>query len=242
MTLDNYTVLKQTNRLILDPNLAGEDFSDQRSSFVLIHPQLVPVAIGGAEGVERDVALGLMRHAVDVIRGQTGLIISNIETADGSTVAELLPRTEAPTASGVNDHAEAFVGCYANRESNEEEWSDEEAPPSGFSRKGKNDSKDEAANDMSDTRVSDKENARLVAIADGPPNEVGVGLATEVGFDQVSDRREGGRMRCVLEGMKHGATGPIGEIQFAWGFGGKVVADHSIDLGSERLDRDWAAV
>lgn len=142
----------------------------------------------------------------------------------------------------IDNQTKTFVGRHADRKPDEEEWRDEEAPPSGFMRERKDNAKDNAANNMGNTQVSNEKYARSVAIADGPADEVGVGLAAEVGLDHGLYHRESRRVRSVLEGTENGATGSVGEIQFARGLRGKIVADHSIDFGSEWLDRDWAAV
>lgn len=76
---------------------------------------------------------------------------------------------------------------------------------------------------MKDAGITDEEHSRLVTVANGPPNEVGVGLAAESGFDYVFDKRQGRGVGRVLECVEDGGAGAVGDIEFAGRGGGEVM-------------------
>lgn len=135
-------------------------------------------------------------------------------------------------------HAKTFVRRHADGEADEEEGRDEKAPPSRFPGEHEENAEDKTGDDMANARVANEEHTRLVAIADGPANKVGMGLAAEVGIDHAFDRRQGGRVGRMLECMEDGGTCSMGQIQFARGVRSQIVADDPIDFGPERLDCD----
>jgi len=59
---------------------------------------------------------------------------------------------------------------------------------------------------VGDTHCADEEDLGSVAVADGPADEVGMGLVAELGFDELDGREEGGRMGCVLKGVEDGGA------------------------------------
>ena len=92
------------------------------------------------------------------------------------------------------------------------------------------DAEDDGHYDVGDAGVADEEDAGFVAVADGPADEVGVGLAAEGGFDHVFDEGEGGRVGGVLEGVEDGGAVAVGEVEFSGGVGGEVVGDDAVDF------------
>ena len=66
----------------------------------------------------------------------------------------------------VDDDAEALVGCYANGEADKEKGKCEEAVPAGSRGQDQEEGQDDATGDVGDARVSDKEHAGFVAVAD----------------------------------------------------------------------------
>ena len=81
MALDDDAILEQPYRLILNPDLARKYLSHQRRFAVLVHPQLVPVGVGGAKRVQGDCTFGPLRQAVDVVGGKGGFFVDHaVET------------------------------------------------------------------------------------------------------------------------------------------------------------------
>lgn len=138
----------------------------------------------------------------------------------------------------MENYAETFVRRHADREADEEERQDEKAPPSRFPRENEENAEYTATDDMANARVANEEHARFVTVTDGPANKVWMGLAAEVCLNHFFDRRQGGRVGGMLEGVEDGGTCSVGQIQFARGVRSKIVADDPIDFGPERLDCD----
>lgn len=76
---------------------------------------------------------------------------------------------------------------------------------------------------MGDAGVTDKEYTRLVAITDGPSDEIGVRLAAQGGFDHVFNEGEGGGVCGVLESMEDSGAIAVGEIELTRRVGSKVM-------------------
>lgn len=138
----------------------------------------------------------------------------------------------------MENDAETFVRGHADRDADEKERRDEKSPPSRCSREHEEDAEDKASDDMANARVANKEDPRLVTITDRPANKVWMGLAAEVGFNHVSDQRQGGWVGGMLEGVQDSGTCSVGQIQFARGVRSQIMADDPIDFCSERLDCD----
>ena len=138
----------------------------------------------------------------------------------------------------MENYAETFVRRHADREADEEERQDKKAPPSRFARENEENAEYTATNDMANARVANEEHTRFVTITDRPANKVWMGLAAEVCLDHFLNRRQGGRVGGMLEGVEDGGTCSVGQIQFAGGVRSKIVADDPIDFGPERLNCD----
>ena len=132
MTLHNNAILQQPDRFVLDPHLPGEDLLDERLRLVLLHPNLVPIAVRGAKRIKRDTLFGSMRHAVHIIRRQGSFIIGH--TRHRSAVAKLFPRAERSVVGGVYNDAQTLVSRHGNVEADKEEREHKEPPPTRFVR------------------------------------------------------------------------------------------------------------
>lgn len=105
---------------------------------------------------------------------------------------------------------------------------------------GQQDGGGEASGDEADAQRSREEDARRVAVADGPAHEVGVGLAAEGGLDGPDEAPESGWVRGVGEGLNGGLLLPGGQVQLAGGPLHDVRRDDPVDFLAERLDCDWS--
>lgn len=141
--------------------------------------------------------------------------------------------------AGVDDDAETFVGGDADGETDEEEGRAEKAPPAAGGREDEDESEKDAADNVGDAGVADEEHARLVAVADAPTDEVGVGLTAQGALHDVAYEGEGGWVRGVLQSVEDGGAGLVGEIELARGVGSEIMGNYAVDFGAVRLDGDW---
>ncbi len=80
--------------------------------------------------------------------------------------------------------------------------------------------------------------SRLVAVADGPANEIGMRLAPQSSFHHIFDERKRRGMGGMLKGVEDGGTITVGKVEFARSIGREIMGDYTVDFRSERLDRD----
>lgn len=202
-----------------------------------------------AERVHRDVAAaGLAAtlagdgHAVYFVRARTHsgflVVVMVVEGVEAGAITVLFPGSEGAAVACVDDDTETLVSGDADVEAHEEEGEAPEAPPAGCIGADQEDGEDDGGDDVGDARVTDEEDARLVAVADAPADEVGVGLPAQGAFNDVMDESEGGGVGGVLEGMEDCGAGLVGEIEFTRGIWGDVVRDDSVNFGAEGLDGD----
>lgn len=86
----------------------------------------------------------------------------------------MLPRPQVARVCVVQDDAQSFVGCYHGGDAEEPLDGCEDAEPAVGSREGEEDGYDEAKGDVGHAHGTDEEDAGFVAVADGPPDEVGM--------------------------------------------------------------------
>lgn len=79
----------------------------------------------------------------------------------------------------MHDDAEAFVGGDHGSEPYEPHGRGEDPPPAAYSRECEEHCYDEAEDNVRHAHGPDEEDTRLVAVADGPADEIGMGLASE---------------------------------------------------------------
>lgn len=196
MALHDDPILQQPDRLVLHPNLPCENLPNDRLLLVLFNPNLVPVAVRCAKGIEGDAPLRSMRHAVHVVGGQRGLVVG--KTRHRSAVAELFPRPQRSVMGAVDDDAQTFVRRNGNVEADEEEREHKQAPPTGLVRHDEEYREDDAHDNVGDAGIDDEKHTRFVSITDGPADEIRVRLTAESGFDHVFDKGKCRRVGGVL--------------------------------------------
>ena len=124
----------------------------------------------------------------------------------------------------VEDEAEAFVGGYDGAEAEEPEEGGKDTIPARDVGEGEDCGDDEAGDDAFDAEATDEDHARFVAVADGPADEIWMGLAAEGGVGDLEGGFKGGGVRGMLEGVDDASAVFVGEIQFSRGVVGDVVA------------------
>jgi hypothetical protein len=92
---------------------------------------------------------------------------------------------------------------------------------------------------MENPGMQDKENTRLVPVTNRPTNKVWMGLRAESGLDYVRHAQKGRRVGGMLESMEDGAAITLGQVELARSIGSQILADYTIDLGTEWLNGNW---
>lgn len=124
----------------------------------------------------------------------------------------------------MEDEAEAFIGGYDGAEADEPEEGGEDTVPAREVGESEDYCDDEADNNAFDAEAADEEHAGFVAVADGPADEIGVGLTAEGGVGDLEGGVEGGGVGGVLKGVEDVGAVFVGEVQFSRGGVGDVVA------------------
>jgi len=106
----------------------------------------------------------------------------------------------------MQNDAKTLVGSNKCRNANEPDRCSENTPPALRVAEDEEKRDHEAENGVCDAHGTDEEYFGGVAVADGPADEVGVGLVAELGFDELDGGQEGGGMGCVLEGVEDGGA------------------------------------
>lgn len=218
-SLEEDGILDLAEGRLLNPNLAIEDLADDVALVVLGDPRLVLVAVGG----------GVRLEAVERIRLEVkagGLIIGSEE----------LPRTQMTMMHAVQDDAHSLPGGNQGGDADEEADDGEDTPGTARTAEGEEDGSNEATDDAGNTKTAGEDDTRTVAVADGPSDEVGVGLAAERPLDRGSDIAEGRRMRGVLESMEQAGAFLGREVELASTTIGDVDGYDARDLFAIRLD------
>jgi hypothetical protein len=91
-------------------------------------------------------------------------------------------------------HTHALPRCHEGRNADQKQDRSQDAPGARRAANGHDRGGDEPAQDTAYTESAGKDDARPVAVADGPTDEVRVGLATEGRLHRMHDRLEGRRV------------------------------------------------
>src|SRR5690349_10915182 len=94
----------------------------------------------------------------------------------------------------VEHNTHALPGSNQGRDANEEANERHDAPSTTSAAEGENNGGNETTDDSANAKTACKDDTGTVAIADGPSDEVGVGLATKRPLDRCDDVVESGRM------------------------------------------------
>lgn len=90
--------------------------------------------------------------------------------------------------AGVDDHAETFMRRHPDGKPDEKEWGHEQTPPATLAGQDEKNPDHKTRGDMGDATVPNGKDARFIAIADRPANEIRMGLAPEIVLDHISNR------------------------------------------------------
>jgi hypothetical protein len=133
------------------------------------------------------------------------------------------------------------VCCNHGHETAEEEGCGEQAVPTTGTAKDQQECDQNGDKELQHAGGADEEYARLVAVADGPADEVGVGLPAEGGFGDLDGGQKGRGMRGVLQRTHHQGAIAVGKVEFTRGASGEVMLRDVIALFAIGLDGDcWS--
>ena len=140
-------------------------------------------------------------------------------------VGKQLPRPKVSMVHSVEDNTHALPGGDESRNSNEpaQEWQNSPSPTSvaeGDEQIGK-----ETSKYAEDAETASEDDARSVAVADGPSDEVRVCLLAKRVLDSGGNRFEGGWVCRVLQGVQDCLSLASRKIQFTWSTIGHVDGD-----------------
>ena len=102
----------------------------------------------------------------------------------------------------VQDHTHALPGSDQGGDANEESDQRHDTPSAAGAANSEDDGSEQSSHDTTDTKTTSEDDARAVSIADGPADEVGVGLAAQRPLDRrhdILERRWVGRVLQSVE-------------------------------------------
>lgn len=153
-------------------------------------------------------------------------------------LGEELPGADVAVVHAVQYDAHALVGGDECADAYDKGNGGESAVAAAGAAEAQDDASDDAEEDGADTEGASKEDAGWVAVADGPADEVGVGLAAECRLDGVDDEAEGGGVSGVSQSLDGGLLLPGGEVELARGAVHDVSGNDTVNLFAEGLDCD----
>lgn len=139
-------------------------------------------------------------------------------------------------------HTHALPGGKQGGDADEQTEKRERPPPTIRRAEGDDDAVHDAGDDAGDTQAAGKGLSGLVAVADGPADEVGVGLVPERPFDGGNDVAERRRVRGDGEGLQEHGLFLGREIEQSRSPVGDVDGDDSRHLLAEGLDGNYTVV
>lgn len=176
--LDENRVLDLSQRRLLDPDLTIKNLADHIALLVLDNPRLILIGFASPGRIHRCLlALGLW-------------------------VLEELPWAKVAVVHAVKNNAHALIGCNQCRSTKDPEESGDGTETTLLLGQGQENGEEETGEDEENAEAAGEDDAGAVAVADGPADEVWVGLAAEGGLDGAVDIAEGGRVGGVLEGLQ----------------------------------------
>jgi hypothetical protein len=177
-------ILNLAKGRLLDPDFTVKDLADDIALLVLGNPGLVLPTVGGVmrhNGIER-VRLHLIAGRVVVGREQ-------------------LPGAHVTMMHAVQNDAHALPSRDERGDAEKKSDDGEHAPCSASAAEGNDGGSHDTSNDATNAETTSKDDARTVAVTDGPANEVGVSLEAEGPFNCLDDVAESRRVSGVLESM-----------------------------------------
>lgn len=213
-------VLDLTQSGLLNPDFTVKDLADDVALFVSRNPWLIFVAVA----VRADESL--LRHS-SLFHCRQLLIID-----------EKLPGTKVTVVHSVEDNTHALPRSNQGRDANEETNESQASPATTSAAKSDEKAGHEAGNNAADTETTGKDDARSVAVANGPANKVGVGLTAQGVFDGSNGRAKGRWVGCDLERAKDSSAFTVREIELAGTVHGNVDGNDAADFLTEWLGGD----
>lgn len=140
----------------------------------------------------------------------------------------------------MKDDTHALVPSDKGSESNHPEERSDGSDATWSCRKCEEDGPKETGDDQEYAEAASKDNASAVAVADGPADEVWVGLAAEKGLDRFVDVAEGGWVGGVLESLQENDALAGREVELTGGILHDVSTDNAVNLLAEWLNGDYS--
>ena len=156
--LDEDGVLNLAEDGLLDPNLTVKDLAHNVALLILDDPGLVLVAVGGPEGLEASLL-------------QAGFLVVGVVAFN-----EQLPGPHVSVVHAMQHNAHTLVGRDERRDADDPAYGRQRAPAATRPAQGQEKGGHGGEQDDADAQAAGEEDAGRVAIADGPTDEVGVGL------------------------------------------------------------------
>ena len=138
----------------------------------------------------------------------------------------------------MKDDTHALIRSDESSDSNNPEERGDGSDATWSCRKRKEDGPEETSDDEEDSEAASEDDASAIAVADGPADEVWVGLAAERGLNCLVDVAEGGWVGGVLQSLQEDDALAGGEIKLAGGIFDNVGANDTVNLLTEWLNGD----
>jgi len=122
-------------------------------------------------------------------------------------------------------------GGYANHEADERK----KTPAAACAAQGDENGGSEASDNTGHAQTTCEDDTRAVPVANGPSNEIGMGLATKGPLNSRDDVTESGWMGCVLKSVEQTTTFLGGYVELTTTAIGNVDGDDPVDLFTIRL-------
>ena len=213
-TLDKDSILNLSQRRLLNPDLTIKDLAHDIPLLILNNPRLVLVRLARPSRIQaRLLALGFR-------------------------VLEELPWAQVTVVHAVENDTHALIRSDEGSDSDNPEKSGNGSDATWSCRKREEDGPEEPSDDEEDSETASEDDASAVTVADGPADEVWVGLAAERGLNCLVDVAEGGWVGGVLQSLQEDDALAGGEVELAGGILNDVSANDTVHLLAERLNGD----
>lgn len=207
-SLDEDGILDLTKSRLLNPDFTVEDLADNEALLVLGDPGFifVAVAVGADEGIGRE-ARFVVDHFVVVSEQLPWAEVAVMHAVEDLS---LLVNADMGVNLGLTYHTHALPCCDEGSDTDKPERECNHTPATTSVTESDEKVDKETTNDTEDTKTAGKDDTRTVAVADGPADEVRVGLFTERPLDSVDDVSEGRWVGGVLKSVKDRGSFTIG--------------------------------
>lgn len=143
-----------------------------------------------------------------------------------------------PVVQAVQHHAHAFRRCYECGDADDPEDREERAPAAACFAKRQDDGSDGREQDRGDAEAAGEGQARWVAVADYPADEVWVCLSPEGVLDALEYCAESGGVGSVGQGADDGFLLASRQVQLSGGVVDDVSGHDPVDFSSKGLNGD----